>query len=68
MTRATLLLTSLALFACSTGDDPGDSSSDSGVTTATAGTDPSTTDPAKGACSDSITGCARASSDRRSAW
>lgn len=44
MTRASLLLTSLALFACSTGDDPGDSSSDSGVTTVTAGTAPSTTD------------------------
>lgn len=43
MTRATLLLTSLALFACSTGDEPGDSGSNSGVTTATAGTDPSTT-------------------------
>ncbi|PCC66438.1 hypothetical protein SAMN02745121_00798 [Nannocystis exedens] len=46
MTRPSLLLASLALLGCSTGDDPGDSgsNSNSGLTTASVGTDPSTTD------------------------
>ncbi|WAS98316.1 hypothetical protein [Nannocystis punicea] len=44
MTRLSLVLASLTLLACSTGDDPADSSSNSGVTTATQATDPSTTD------------------------
>lgn len=43
MTRPSLLLASLTLLACSSGDDPADTS-DSGVTTATVGTETSTTD------------------------